>query len=615
MAKQTQNQNQSEKCYVYLNGVAIGTVADPRAFTNEVRAARRKGVISGEVNIAYLQGINEIHINADRGRVRKPYIIVENGKSKLTSEIKERLERNEIDFNYLIRNGIVEYLDAEEEENALVALKESDINEKTTHLEITPASIFGLTINTAPYPEHDNVARHLMFASYIKQAQGLYASNFNLRFDSRGYLLFYPQMPIVSTRVYDTLHLEKRASGQNFVVAVSTYYGYNISDAVVLNKASVERGLARSVFYKTYADEERRYPGGQRDAFKIPPATTEDYLGEHAYAKLGEDGLIEPETQVDEGDVLIGKVAPPRFLEESIGAGSLEEKTRDDSTVLKRGENGTVDSVILAETLGATRIVKVRIRSLRIPEIGDKFGSRHGQKGVVAMIVPQEDMPFTEQGIIPDLLLNPNGIPQRMTFGHLLEMLTGKACALTGKRVEGTAFSKSGEDVINESANILEAHGFNRYGDEILYNGITGEKLKATLFTGVVYYNRLYHMVANKLQVRSRGTVQILTHQPTEGKARQGGLRFGEMEKDVLVGHGASLLLKDRLLDQSDKAEVWICNECGSVGYYDYAKRMPICPVCGSNNLSKVEISYAFKLLLDELRSMHINPSIKLGEG
>ncbi|MEM3241300.1 MAG: hypothetical protein QXV13_02510, partial [Candidatus Micrarchaeaceae archaeon] len=426
-----------EKCYVYLNGVSIGTVKDPVAFANSVRIARRQGRVSGELNIAYLKSINEVHINTDKGRIRKPYIIVESGKSKFTDELAEKIERKEIDFNYLVRNGIIEYLDAEEEENAFVATNEKEINDKTTHLELTPVSIFGLTVSTAPYPEHNNVARHLMFASYIKQAQGLFASNFNLRFDSRAYLLFYPQRPIVSTKVYDDLHLEKRASGQNFVVAVATYYGYNIADAVVINKAAIDRGLGRSVFYKTYSDEERRYPGGQRDSFKIPPATTEDYLGEHAYAKLGEDGLIESGIDVSEGDVLIGKVSPPRFLEESIGVGSLEEKTRDSSTVLKRGEDGSVDSVVLAETLGATRLVKVRIRSLRIPEVGDKFGSRHGQKGVIGSIVPQEDMPFSSSGIVPDLLLNPSGIPQRMTFGHLLEMITGKASSITGKLADG----------------------------------------------------------------------------------------------------------------------------------------------------------------------------------
>ncbi len=604
----------SDKCYVHLNGKAIGYVSNPQAYVKEVRTARRKGLISGEVNVVYMEKLNEIHINTDRGRARKPYIIVEEGKSRFTKELAEKLEKKEIDFAYLIRSGIVEFLDAEEEENAVVAMTESEVNGDTTHLEVDPVSIFGFTVNTAPYPEANNVARHLMFASYIKQAQGLYATNFNLRFESRAYILFYPQAPLVSTSTYEALKLSRHASGQNFVVALSTFYGYNMQDAVVLNKAAVDRGLARSMFYKTYSDEERRYPGGQKDVFKIPPATTEGYLGEHAYSKLSDDGVIEPEMQVEEGDVLIGKVAPPRFLEESIGAGGLEEKTRDDSTTLKPGEGGVVDDVIFTESPGATRIVKVRVRSLRIPEAGDKFGSRHGQKGVVALIVPHEDMPFTENGVVPDLLLNPHGIPSRMTFGHLLETLAGKASAMKGTRTDGTAFTQTGSDRLDEYGKIIEAHGFDKYGEEVLYDGVTGRPFKAKLFTGVVYYNRLHHMVSNKMQVRSRGTVQILTHQPTEGKARLGGLRFGEMERDVLVAYGASLLLKERMLDQSDKATVLICKECGSIGYRDYAKRINICPLCNSNNLVEVEISYAFKLLLDEIKSLHIRPQVGIEE-
>ncbi len=604
----------SEKCYVHLNGKAIGYVADPYAYIKEVRLARRKGLISGEVNIAYMEKLNEVHINADRGRVRKPYVIVENGKSKLTKEIMDKLEKKEIDWPNLIRNGIVEFLDAEEEENTQVAMNEIDINEKTTHLEIDPVSIFGFTANTAPFPEMNSAPRHLMFASYIKQAQGLYATNFNVRFESRAYILFYPQAPLVTTAAYEALKLGKHASGQNFVVALSTYYGYNMQDAVVLNKAAVDRGLGRSMFYKTYSDEERRYPGGQKDVFKIPPATTEGYLGEHAYSKLSEDGVIEPEMQVGEGDVLIGKVAPPRFLEESIGAGGLEEKTRDDSTSLKPGEDGVVDDVIFTESPGATRIVKVRVRGIRIPEAGDKFGSRHGQKGVVALVVPHEDMPFTEHGVVPDLLLNPHGIPGRMTFGHLLETLSGKAAAMKGSRVDGTAFSAKGKERIDDYGKALEAHGFDKYGEEVMYDGVTGTPFKSKIFIGAVYYNRLHHMVSNKMQVRSRGTVQILTHQPTEGKARLGGLRFGEMERDVLVAYGASLLLKERMLDQSDKATVLICKECGSIGYRDYAKRIDVCPLCNSNKLIEVEISYAFKLLLDEIKSLHIRPQVKLEE-
>ena len=477
-----------------------------------------------------------------------------------------------------------------------------------------PTTIFGLTVNTAPFPEINSLARHLMFASYIKQAQGLYATNFNLRFDSRAYILFYPQAPLVTTTAYEALKFSKHASGQNLVVALTTYYGYNKQDAVVINKAAVDRGLGRSMFYKTYSDEERRYPGGQKDVFKMPPATTDGYLGEHAYAKLSEDGIIEPEMEVEEGDVLVGKVAPPRFLEENIGAGGLEEKTRDDSTVVKPGEKGVVDSVVFTESPGATKIVKVRVRGIRIPEVGDKFGSRHGQKGVIALVVPNEDMPFTESGVVPDLLLNPHGIPGRMTFGHLLETLGGQ-----GERDEGLEARRNrllaerkGEDGRVRQA--LEAHGFDKFGEELLYDGVTGRPFKAKIFIGVVYYNRLYHMVSNKMQVRSRGTVQILTHQPTEGKARQGGLRFGEMERDVLVGYGASLLLKERMLDQSDKWPVLICEDCGAIGYRDYVKKANVCPLCNSSKLVEVEISYAFKLLLDEIKSLHIRPRIGMNE-
>ncbi len=604
----------NEKCYVYINGRILGFVKDGAALAREIRGARRSGSISGEVNVIYLNKLNAVHINTDNGRIRKPYIIVEDGKSKFTPELLDKLVKKDIDFGYLKRHGIIEYLDAEEEENALVAFDESQITKDTTHLEFDVTGMFGFTINTAPYPEHNSAARHAMISNFIKQSQGLYATNFNLRFDSRSYLLFYPQRPIVSTSVYKSAGIEKHPSGQNFVVALTTYYGYNMSDAVVLNKGAVDRGLGRSMFYKTYQDEERRYPGGQKDVFKVPPPTAEGYLGEHAYSKLSDDGIIEPETTVEEGDVLIGKVAPPRFLEESISASGLEEKIRDDSATLKAGEAGVVDSVIFTESTGATKVVKVRIRGLRVPEKGDKFASRHGQKGVAAYIVPQEDMPFNEQGIVPDLLLNPHGIPNRLTFGHLLEEIGGKAGAVGGKIIDGTAFVERGSDRIADYGNILQQYGFSSEGDEILYDGLTGRPFKTKIFNGIVYYNRLYHMVSNKLQVRSRGPVQILTHQPTEGKARQGGLRFGEMERDVLVGYGASLLLKERLLDQSDKAPVLICRDCGNIGYHDYIKKIDICPICGGNNIAEVEISYAFKLLLDEIKSMHIFPRVKIKE-
>ena len=604
----------NEATHVYLNGRDIGIVEDPAKFVSEIRNARRTGVISGEVNVAHYGKQHYININSDRGRVRKPYVIIENGKSKLTQEIIEKLKNKEINFNYLFRNGIVEYLDAEEEENALVAFEEKDITPKHTHVEVDIASIFGFTVSTSPYPEHNSIARQAMLANFIKQSQGLYAINFNQRFDSRGYLLFYPQVPIVNTVSYRKANIQKHPSGQNLVVALSTYYGYNMQDAVVLNRASVERGVGRRLFYKTYTDEERRYPGGQRDRLKIPPATAEGYMGEHFYSKLSDDGIIEPEMDVEEGDVLIGKVSPPRFLEESMGPSGIEEKVRDDSTVLKTGETGVVDSVMVTESPGATKLVKIRIRSLRVPENGDKFASRHGQKGVTSLIVPPEDMPFTDSGIIPDLLLNPHSVPSRMTFGHLLEELAGKAGSVKGRMIDGTAFAEDGLDRMDAYGKMLEESGFDKYGEEEMYDGITGMKFKARIFTGVAYYNRLYHMVSNKMQVRSRGKVQILTHQPTEGKARQGALRFGEMERDTLIGYGASLLLKERLLDQSDKTNVLVCKQCGNIGYYDHVKRVNVCPIDKSSDFVEVEMSYAFKVLLDEIKSLHIMPRMKVNE-
>ncbi|MCL4362858.1 DNA-directed RNA polymerase subunit B [Candidatus Marsarchaeota archaeon] len=602
----------NDKCHVYLDGRAIGAVKDGNAFAEEIRANRRQGIISNEVNVAYFKKLNEVHINADKGRVRKPYILMENGKSKFTPELREKLKTREIDFNYLVRRGIIEYLDAEEEENVEVAIDEAHINKSTTHMEVDPAIMFGLTVNSSVYPEFNNAGRHPVAWNFMKQSQGLYSTNFNDRYDARSYILFYPQLPLIDSITYRTLGLERHPQGQNMVVALSTYYGYNMKDAVVFNKAAVDRGLGRSAFFRSYADEEMRYPGGQQDHFTLPPPTAEGYRGEHVYSRLGEDGIIEPEMDVKEGDALVGKISPPRFLEEQTSFGIGEEKVRDNSVELRSGEQGTVDRVMLSETIGATRIAKVRIRSIKIPEIGDKFASRQSQKGVISMIVNQEDMPYTKDGIVPDMLLNPIGLPNRMTYGHMLEMLGAKAGSLKGKKFDGTPFSNNGAALVDEFGSILKEYGFDEFGDEEFYDGRTGRKFKGKIFTGVVYYQRLWHMVSLKLQVRSRGPVQILTRQPTEGKPRKGGLKFGEMEREALIGYGASLLLKERMLDQSDKASVWICRDCGDIGYYDYIKNVAVCPLCGGSSLEEVEISYAFKLLIDELKSMHILPRVRM---
>ncbi len=601
-----------EKCYIYVNGKVIGNVQDGRAFADEVRRNRRNGIISGEINVIYNKKLDEVHVFTDRGRVRKAYVVIDNGVSRLTPELKAKLNAGEIDFNYLVRKGIIEYLDAEEEENILAAVDEAHVTPQTTHLEIDPASNLSFIMNSSVYPEYNSIGKHSLVSNFIKQSQGLYATNFRNRYDARSFILFYPQVPIVNSMTYRSLKLQRHASGQNFVVALTTYYGYNMKDAVVLNRAAVDRGLGRSAFYRLYSTEERRYPGGQQDHFKIPPPTSDGYKGEHAYAKLSEDGIVEEETYVEEGDVLIGKVSPPRFLEEQTSFGIIEEKSRDNSVSLRSSEEGTIDNVVVSETTGATKIVKVRVRSMKVPELGDKFGSRHAQKGVVGMIVRQEDMPFTSSGIVPDLLLNPHSLPGRMTVGHMLEMFVGKSASLSGSMVDGTPFSTNGTEMLEKYGKQLESAGLDKFGDEWLYDGRTGKRFAAKIFTGVVYYNKLVQMVSLKLQVRGRGPMQILTHQPTEGKPRKGGLRFGEMERDALVAHGASLLLKERMLDQSDKTSIWVCSECGDIGYYDNIKNTPVCLTCGSTALRELEISYGFKVLLDEVKSLHILPRIRL---
>jgi DNA-directed RNA polymerase subunit B len=598
-----------ENAAVYVNGNLIGFHPDGAALASRLREKRRMNELNYEVNVFHNERTKEVFISTDGGRVRNPYVVVEEGKSRLTPEIMEKVESGSLSWEHLVKMGVMEYLDAEEEENALIALNEEDITPEHTHFDVLPSTIFGVTSSVLPYPEHNSAPRITMACSMAKQSLGLYAVNFNHRFDTRSYVMYYPQQPIVSTDLYKSLRMSKKAAGQNFVVAITTYKGYNMGDGTVVNRNAIDRGLGRAMMLKTHSSEERLYPGGQKDKIEVPTPDVVGYRGEEAYRHLDDDGIVYPESLVSGKDVLVGKTSPPRFLEEISVFGVVEEKKRESSLSLKSGEKGCVDSVVVTEAPSGNRLVKIKVRSPKVPEVGDKFASRHGQKGVIGLLLRQEDMPFTKDGICPDLILNPHAIPSRMTAGHLLETLGGKAGALGGMLMDGTAFSGNTEE---DYTKILKEKGFDEYGEEWLYDGITGQKMKVKLFMGPVYYQRLHHLVSNKMHVRSRGPVQLLTLQPTEGRAREGGLRFGEMERDCLIGYGASMLIRERLLEESDKTIQLVCNKCGMFAYHDYIKSKEMCPLCESEDVSAIEMSYAFKLLLGEIRSMFIFPRIIL---
>ena len=601
---------------VFVDGNIIGYSNSPEELAKEFRDMRRRGEISTEVNMAYFSKAHgereEAYVNCDEGRVRRPLIIVENGAPKLQQEYVEKITSGEWSWEDLVKNGLVEYLDAEEEENAYVALTPEEVTKEHTHLEIATYTILGVCASTIPYAEHNQSPRNSYQAAMAKQALGIYATNFQQRVDSRSHILHYPQLPIVDTALMETMGYKLRPSGQNCIVAVLSFEGYNMEDALVFNKASIERGLVRSTFYRIYEAECRQYLGGLKDKFTLPEPGTRGFRGEQYYRLLEPDGIIGLESEVAGGDVLIGRISPPRFLEEYKEFEVKGPSMRDTSVDMRPSETGIVDAIFITQSGEGSKLVKVRARDQRIPELGDKFASRHGQKGVIGLIVPQEDMPFTEDGLVPDIVINPHAIPSRMTIGQFIESLAGKVAAARGKPVDGTPFSNERSGDLRKA---LVQLGFSHTGAEVFYNGITGQKFVASIYIGVVYYQKLHHMVADKIHARARGQVQMLTRQPTEGRARGGGLRFGEMERDCLIGHGAAMLLRDRLLEESDKYTLYICENCGHIAYYDMKQRKYVCKLCEDKaKISPVIVSYAFKLLLQELMSLCVAPKLKLKE-
>src|SRR5438034_1069909 len=482
--KQVKGQ-QTQLTRVYVNGDLVGLHEDPKLLVSEIRERRRSGLLSHEVNVRLDENMGEIIINCDEGRIRRPLLVVKEGHLVFSRKHVDELKMGRLRFSDLVRNGVVEWIDAEEEEDTFIALYPYDVpsrckeckhplsrNDVTwvnmgsrdeeaelecahchktfrvksmitkdhTHIEVDPMVILGVASGVVPYPEHNSSPRVTMGAGMAKQSLGLGSSNYRLRPDTRSHLLHYPEQPLVQTDSMKHVSFNERPAGQNFVVAVMSYHGYNMEDAIVMNRASIDRGLGRSSFMRTYRAEERRYPGGQEDHFEIPSPDVRGARADLSYANLTpDDGLISPEVLVQGGEVLIGKTSPPRFLEEETDF-LTPQKRRETSVTVRHGESGWVDSVMLTESENGSKLAKVKVRDLRIPELGDKFASRHGQKGVIGLIAPQEDMPFTSQGIIPDLIINPHAIPSRMTVAHVLEQIRGNVGAREGRFIDGTPF-------------------------------------------------------------------------------------------------------------------------------------------------------------------------------
>src|SRR5712692_699782 len=608
---------QVEGCRIFMDGRFLGYVDDGERLAKAFRKLRREGQINPSASVLYIAPINDLgyprlYISLSSGRVLRPLIVVESGKPLLTPEIIEKVSLGQQSWRDLVEQGTIELIDANEEENCLVAMSPEDISTKNGHMELFPAAMFGIAASIIPYPEHNQSPRNTYESAMAKQSLGFSSPTYPISPHVRQHLLVSPQTTMVRTRTLDLLKIDERPIGQNCVVAVLSFEGYNIEDAIIMNKSSVERGLARSFFYRLYEGQAKQYLGGMRDTFEVPSpeSNIRGYRGEKFYRLLEGDGIVSHESQVQGGDVVIGRTSPPRFMEEYKEFEIKGPYRRDTSVSVRPNEAGVVDSVFMTENVEGGRMFKVRVRDMRVPEIGDKFASRHGQKGVVGLLVPQEDMPYTEEGIVPDVIINPHAFPSRMTVGQFIEAIAGKAGALRGTAVDGSAFAGENIDQLEKT---LNERGFEPTGREIMYDGKTGKKFEADVFVGVVYYQKLHHMVADKIHARARGQVQMLTKQPTEGRARGGGLRFGEMERDCLIAYGASMVLKDRLLDEADKTEIYVCEKCGLIAYYDAKQRKYTCKIDGDQaKISTVVVAYAFKLLLQEMVSLNIAPRLQL---
>ncbi|KAJ1735701.1 DNA-directed RNA polymerase III complex subunit Rpc2 [Coemansia biformis] len=589
---------------VFLNGLILGITRAAQRFVRQFRVLRRSGRLPAFVSIYIDDHRKIVHMSADSGRICRPAIIVDGGVSRVTSEHVRQLLAGELQFDDFLRLGLVEYLDVNEENDCVIAIYEGEIKPYTTHLEIEPFTLLGAVAGLIPYPHHNQSPRNTYQSAMGKQAIGAIAYNQLNRIDTLLYLMVYPQQPMVKTKTIELINYDKLPAGQNGSVFVMSYSGYDIEDALVLNKASLDRGFGRCQVMRKFTAMVRKYPNNTFDRLTGPP-TFQDGKVPERFQFVDDDGMAPPGTRLENGQVYLHKQTPVGDDDGSGAAGGsalTAPSFRSVPMSFKYPDPGYVDKVMITTSESDQTLIKFLLRQTRRPELGDKFSSRHGQKGVCGIIVQQEDMPFTDRGIYPDIVMNPHGFPSRMTVGKLMEFVASKAGAIKGELQYGTCF---GGSKMEDMCRILVENGFSYTGKDYVTSGITGEPVGAYIFNGATYYQRLKHMVADKMHARARGPRAVLTRQPTEGRSRDGGLRLGEMEKDCLIGYGASMLLLERLMFSSDAFEVHVCGDCGYIGYKGW------CQMCrSSKSMVPIKIPYACKLLFQELQSMNIMPRL-----